>query len=128
MDLTDIYRTFHPAAPDPVSRSWSWCIELKICSLWPAEWGSTSQPHRVSRPVPQHLSSHFWEVKSTGSFWLQALFQYAHTKKRESQDLLLTDPRSRGEWGTRRWKKGNPPSQVTSEQEIDSRAASTYYL
>ena len=67
--------------PD-VLRSQSWCIELRICQLWPAEWGGTSHTPRVGRWLPQHLSSHFWEGELRGSFWLKAQFQYTCTKDR----------------------------------------------
>lgn len=58
---------------------------------------------------------------------MKAPFQYTHTKEIKSQDLLLTNLRKVVE-GTMNWQKVNSPSQVTREEEIDSRVVSTYYL
>ena len=60
-----------------------------------------------------------------GWFWLETQFQCIHTKKVESLDFLLKDPRIGVQW-TR--ERGCPLSQVTRKQEMDSRVASTYYL
>ena len=32
--------------------TWSWCTEIKICRLWPAEFGGESHPHGDGRELP----------------------------------------------------------------------------
>lgn len=94
-----------------------WCIKIKICRLWSSERGKTSYPHKVDKQLPQHPSSHFWEMQTLGSFWVKAVSILQ--KKWNKKIHYLQIP----EWGsvTMRWKKGCPVSQVTSKQEIESR-------
>ena len=92
----------------------SCCIKLRICRLWLAEWGGTSDPHRVSEfPL--------WGGKNPASFWLKAQLTVCSHKGSKVTRLLFTNPRNRdGErGGTECQEKGSLLSQVTSEQKTE---------
>lgn len=68
-------------------------VQIMMC------WVRRNKPPAWSWQVaPQHVSSCFGEVKTSGSFWLKAVLIYPH-KGSKSQDLLLRDPRNRRKWG-----------------------------
>ena len=55
---------------------------------------------------------------------MKVQFQHTHTKAVKSQDLFLTDPSKEGE------KPSDPEGRAvnSSEQEIEGKVASIYYL
>lgn len=92
-------------------------------------WRRSHRSHTwVSLQLPLHPSSHFADVKTLGLSSLKAQFEFTHTEKSESQDLLLTDPRTgegEGEDPTV-LGEGQPSSQVTRGQDMEGRGVNTY--
>lgn len=75
-------------------RSQSWCIELRICRVWPGEWRNPSHPQQSSG----WLAPPAWQLPLWGSENGVILTEGGFstpTKEIESQDLLLPDPRSK---------------------------------
>ena len=69
---------------------------------------------RQGAPSASELS--LWESETNRTVLMEGIVQYIRTKETESQDLSLTDPRSRGPGGS---GKSGPLFQAVSEQERD---------
>lgn len=84
----------------------------------------TQAHHMGWKVTPAASELSFWRCETHEVILMEDGIQYTHTNEGQSQVLLITDPQT--EWGTIEPWEGHPLSQVTREQEIGSRVASTY--
>ena len=112
----------------PCWRYFTWCIKnIQIMSCWMRRHKPPTQGWQVAPSVSELLP---WGGENPRAVLIEGTVSIHSHKGSEITKWITYQSRKWG-WGgrgTMSWGKGSPPSQVTSEQEIQSRVARTYYL